>query len=217
MTSLTVREWAGLLMCIHWATGTAERQAVGKDRVQGWELVLLFLWGDASLFVFFQSVLLKSVSASTKVKLHFCFLLNCQSATVDACFVIRAQSVETFRAKGGTILQKARCVLNEMLWLDLRNTVSSFLCCGCCTGMGTETQKWTDPRAKLLKLVVTKRAFKCTLTSITFDIIHYNSHVCEVSRAEGRQVETVKWTRWSLLKWMRAVLITVSKQQNLHK
>lgn len=72
---------------------------------------VISLRGCKSFFVFFfQSVLLKSVSTSTKVKLHFCFLLNCQSATVDACFVIRAQSVETSRAKGGAILQKAQCV-----------------------------------------------------------------------------------------------------------
>ena len=146
MTSLTATEWAGPLMCIHWATGTAERQAAGGRKLclQGWELVLLFLWGDASFFcfgffffVFFQSVLLKLVSVSTKVKLHFCFLSNCQSATADACFVITAQSVETSRTKGRPILPEAQCVLNEMLWLSLSNTVSSFV--GCCIGMGTET------------------------------------------------------------------------------
>lgn len=95
-----------------------------------------------------------------------------------------------------------------MLWLDLRNKVSSFLCCGCCIGMGTETQNWADPRAKLLNLVVTIRAFKCTLTLIT----NYY-HVCEVIRAKGAaggdsEVNQVTMSR-SLLKWTRAMLITV--------
>lgn len=97
---------------------------------------VFFVLGFFCLF-FFQSVLLKLVSVSTKVKLHFCFLSNCQSATADACFVITAQSVETSRTKGRPILPEAQCVLNEMLWLSLSNTVSSFV--GCCIGMGTET------------------------------------------------------------------------------